>query len=105
MTEIETLLGSVDKSVISRTLALFRDRHMVHTLHDGGDGIRYELCRSQSEEQDDDAHIHFWCRRCGKTFCLEDTPVPVVKLPDGYEGESVNYMVTGLCPDCREHCN
>ena len=105
MTEIETLLGSVDKSVISRTLALFRERHLVHTLHDGGDGIRYELCHSHSEDQDDDAHIHFWCRRCGKTFCLEDIAIPAVRLPDGYEEESVNYMVTGLCPDCRKHCN
>ncbi len=101
MTEIETQLESVDKSVISRTLALFRERHMVHVLPDGGDGIRYELCRSFSDDHDDDAHIHFYCSRCGKTFCLEDIPIPEVSLPEGYEAESVNYMVTGVCPDCR----
>ena len=54
MGELEEALESVDKSVISRTLALFRERHLVHTLHDGGDGIRYELCHSHSEDQDDD---------------------------------------------------
>ena len=105
MGELEAELVSVDKSVISRTLALFREQHLVHTLHDGGNGIRYELCHSLSEETDDDAHIQVWCRNCGKTFCLEDIPTPAVKLPEGYEGESVNYMVTGLCPDCRKHCN
>lgn len=105
MGELELFLESVDKSVISRSLALFRERHLVHTLHDGGDGIRYELCHSHSEDQDDDTHIHFWCSRCGKTFCLEDIPVPAVSLPDGYRAESVNYMVTGLCPDCRKECN
>ena len=73
----------------------------VHILPDGGDGVRYELCRSCSDDHDDDVHIHFYCSRCGKTFCLEDIPIPEVSLPDGYEAESVNYMVTGLCPDCR----
>ena len=105
MGELEDVLESVDKSVISRTLALFRERHLVHTLHDGGDEIRYELCHSHSDDHDEDAHIHFWCRNCGKTFCLEDIPIPEVSLPGGYEGESVNYMVTGLCPDCRKKCN
>ena len=100
MSEVETQLESVDKSVISRTLALFRERHLVHILPDGGDGVRYELCRSCSDDHDDDVHIHFYCSRCGKTFCLEDIPIPEVSLPDGYEAESVNYMVTGLCPDC-----
>ena len=101
MTEIETQLESVDKSVISRTLTLFRERHLVHVLPDGGDGVRYELCHSCSDDHDDDAHIHFYCSRCGKTFCLEDIPIPQVSLPEGYQAESVNYMVTGLCPDCR----
>ena len=105
MTEIEDAIGSVDKSVISRTMALFRQNRLVHTLHDGGDGLRYELCHSSCDEKDDDAHIHFWCRDCGRTFCLEDIPVPAVNLPAGYEEESVNYMVTGLCPECRKKCN
>jgi Fur family ferric uptake transcriptional regulator len=104
MTEIETALESVDKSVISRTMALFREHHLVHALQ-GGDGIRYELCHSASEDHDEDAHIHFWCHNCGKTFCLEDISIPVVDLPKGYEGESVNYMVSGLCPDCCKKCN
>ncbi|MBR3744414.1 MAG: transcriptional repressor [Bacteroidales bacterium] len=101
MSEIEVQLESVDKSVISRTLSLFRERHLVHILPDGGDGVRYELCHRCSDDHDDDAHIHFYCSRCGKTFCLEDIPIPEVTLPQGYQEESVNYMVTGLCPDCR----
>lgn len=102
MGEIEDALVSVDKSVISRTMALFREHHLVHTLHGGGEGLRYELCHSHSDEQDDDAHVHFWCRSCGRTFCLEDIRTPYVNLPEGYREESVNYMVTGLCPDCRK---
>ncbi len=105
MMELEEAIGTIDKSGISRTLALFREQHLVHTLQDGGDGVRYELCHSHSDSHDEDAHVHFYCTRCRKTFCLEDIPIPDVDLPEGYAGDSVNYMVSGICPDCRKHCN
>ena len=40
LTEIETALESVDKSIISRTLAAFREHHLLHALSDGS-GVRY----------------------------------------------------------------
>lgn len=101
LTELETALGTVDKSVISRTLALFREQRLVHVLEDGSDGVRYELCHSHAEGEDDDAHVHFYCESCRKTFCLSDIPIPSVPLPQGYGEHSVNYMVKGLCPACR----
>jgi Fur family ferric uptake transcriptional regulator len=105
MMELEEAIGSIDKSGISRTLTLFREQHLVHTIQDGGDGVRYELCHSHSDDHDEDAHVHFYCTRCRKTFCLEDIPIPDIALPAGYDGESVNYMVSGICPACRKHCN
>ena len=100
LTELETALESVDKSNISRALALFREQHLVHVLEDGSDSVRYELCRSTHDEEDDDAHVHFYCERCRRTFCLENTAIPPVPLPEGYTAESVNYMVKGVCPAC-----
>lgn len=35
-------LVSVDKSGIFRSLVLFREHHLVHSLEDGDGGIRYE---------------------------------------------------------------
>ena len=99
MTEIETALESVDKSIISLTLSLFRERHLLHALSDG-DSIRYEVCHSADEAADSDRHVHFHCERCGRTFCLEQLPVPAVALPEGYEVERVEYMAHGICPAC-----
>jgi len=31
---------------------------------------------------------------------MEDTPVPLVAIPEGFRMESVNYMIKGLCPEC-----
>lgn len=100
MKELEAKIQTIDKSNIFRTLSLFKDHHLVHQLEDGNDVVRYELCLSCNEEEDDDIHVHFYCERCQHTFCLNDIPVPQVNLPVGYEQSSVNYMVKGLCPDC-----
>lgn len=100
MTELETRLETIDKSNVFRTLTAFREAHLVHALEDAGDGVRYELCHSHSKE-DDDIHVHFYCTRCHRTYCLEDTPVPPVEVPEGYEAESVSYLVRGICPECR----
>jgi Fur family ferric uptake transcriptional regulator len=100
LSELETELETIDKSNIFRALNLFRDSHFVHSIEDGGEGTRYEICHRSHDEGDDDAHVHFHCEKCHKTFCLEDIPVPAVRLPEGYAPESVNYMVKGVCPAC-----
>ena len=56
--ELEDALETIDKSVISRALSLFREQHLVHVIEDG-DSLRYELCHSHHEDHDDDAHVHF----------------------------------------------
>ena len=98
--ELEAQLETIDKSNVFRALSAFREVHLVHVLEDAGDGVRYELCHSHHEEQDDDLHVHFYCTRCHKTYCLEHTPVPSVEVPEGFSPESVSYLLKGLCPDC-----
>lgn len=99
MTEIETDLESVDKSIISRTLSAFREARLLHVLADG-ESTRYEVCHCAAEEEDTDRHVHFHCTRCGRTFCLEDLPVPAVTMPAGYRADHVNFIVEGVCPNC-----
>ena len=100
LTELEYKILSIDKSGIFRALSVFKEHHLVHVLEDGGDGVRYELCRSHDGDTDDDQHAHFYCERCRRTFCLDYIAVPQVDLPEGYEARSVNYMIKGVCPDC-----
>ena len=54
--------------------------------------------------EDDDQHVHFYCERCHRTFCLTDMPIPTVSLPAGYELHDINYMAKGLCPECSSAC-
>ena len=101
LSELEYKILSIDKSGVFRALTLFREHHLVHVIEDGGDGVRYELCHSHDgHADDDDQHVHFYCERCHRTFCLTDTPIPAVTLPAGYQLTSINYMAKGLCPEC-----
>ena len=100
MTELEERLETIDKSNVFRALTAFRDAHLVHALEDTGDGVRYELCLSHHEDEDDDVHVHFYCIKCHRTFCLHEVPVPPVTVPEEYVPESVSYLVKGICPAC-----
>ena len=100
--ELEARIKAIDKSGIFRALTLFREHHMVHVIEDGGDGVRYELCRSHDDEHDDDMHVHFFCEVCRQTYCLDNIKIPPVELPGGFVMNSVNYMVKGICPNCRD---
>ena len=99
--ELERIIGTIDKSNIFRALTLFRDKHLVHLIEDG-EGTRYELCHSHDHDHDDDQHPHFHCVRCHRTFCLDNTVIPPIPIPDGYEMHSANYIVKGICPTCRK---
>ena len=100
MTELEDRLETIDKSNVFRALTAFREAHLVHALEDTGDGVRYELCLSHHEDEDDDVHVHFYCIKCHRTFCLHEVPVPPVTVPEEYVPESVSYLVKGICPAC-----
>ncbi len=102
MKELEDTLVLIDKSNIFRALTIFRERRLVHTIEDGNGGTRYELCMSHNKSEDDDGHVHFFCERCGRTFCLSSTPLPPVLLPPGYVRHSANFLVKGLCPQCAK---
>ena len=105
LTELEYKILSIDKSGVFRALTLFREHHLVHVIEDGGDGVRSELCHSHDgHAEDDDQHVHFYCERCHRTFCLTDMPIPTVSLPAGYELHDINYMAKGLCPECSSAC-
>ena len=100
--ELEDKIGTIDKSGIFRSLILFKEHHLVHAIEDGGDGTRYELCRSHDSEHDEDAHVHFFCERCHRTFCLEKIHIPPVTLPVGYSETTANYLIKGICPQCSD---
>ena len=81
--ELEELLDTVDRSSISRTLVHFTEHGLVH------------------QHRHTDEHPHFHCRECGETICLPRMQVPDMDLPEGYKGENISYIITGICAKCQ----
>ncbi len=103
--ELERRVETLDKSSIFRTLGTFRVHGLVHVIEDGSDTVKYELCLSHDADHDDDQHVHFYCERCNRTYCLESIHIPQVTLPAGYEVHGVNYVIKGLCPHCARQAS
>jgi len=100
--QIEIELDTVDRSTISRSLALFVETGLLHVIDDGTGIPKYESCPSHHHHLSEESHAHFHCRNCGATICLESVPVPQSDLPEGYMADKISYIITGLCPKCSD---
>ena len=99
--EIEKQFDNVDRSTIFRTLKTFQDNYLIHSVDDGTGAIKYALCDDDCTCNLEDLHIHFLCNKCGQTHCLKDIPIPVLDMPDGFDYQSANFVVKGICQNCN----
>lgn len=102
--DIEKKAGEkFDRVTIYRTLQTFVEKGIIHTIPTSDNSIRYALCKDDcGEGHHHDHHIHFLCRNCGNTYCLDDVVTPAIKLPKGYATEQIEVVVEGLCKNCNE---
>lgn len=101
--DIEKKTGEkFDRVTIYRTLQSFLDKGIIHTIPTADNSIRYALCKEEcSAGHHHDDHIHFVCRDCGNTTCLDDIHVPDIKLPKGFRSQQTEVVVSGKCKDCN----
>lgn len=99
--EIELEFENVERSTIFRTLKTFQDNYLIHSVDDGSGSIKYALCDEDCTCALDDLHVHFLCSECGQTFCLRDTPIPKLNMPEGFDFTNANFVLKGICSDCK----
>ena len=101
--DLENEMLNLDKSSIFRVLTLFAEHDVVHAFEDGRGIIHYELCHHHDGEcNHSDGHLHFYCETCQQSFCLEDTPLPEIHLPEGFVPHSISFVIKGECPRCAK---
>ncbi|MCF0210097.1 MAG: transcriptional repressor [Bacteroidales bacterium] len=96
--DVEQSLPYMDRSSIFRSLKLFTEKHLLHEIDDGSGFVKYCVCHCDSSLHL--GHPHFTCVECGKTFCLSETTIPLVTLPQDYKPAEVEYIIKGYCPAC-----
>lgn len=102
LTNLEDELETIDKSTLFRTITLFHEKHLIHSIDDGSGSIKYSVCSSDCMCTIKDLHAHFYCNNCKKTFCLTSVHIPQVDLPPRFLLSSVNFVLKGLCDICNK---
>lgn len=101
LADLEERLPTVDRSTLFRTLALLTEAHLLHEIDDGSGSQKYCVCHLD-DTRHCEGHVHLTCRVCHRTFCLSNVRIPPVALPDGFVTEETEYVVKGVCKNCRE---
>ena len=102
LNDLEEDLLTIDKSTIFRTLVLFLEQHLIHSVEDGSGSLKYCVCHREGDCLPEEFHCHFFCEACRRTFCLEEVYPPVVDIPPGYSAHEIHYLLKGLCAGCRK---
>ncbi|MEO6069601.1 MAG: Fur family transcriptional regulator [Chitinophagaceae bacterium] len=91
-----------DRVTVYRTLQTFVEKGIIHTIPTEENAVLYALCKDCAEGSHHDDHVHFVCTQCHATLCLDDVVSPAFDLPAGYEAESVNVIIKGVCRNCNK---
>lgn len=98
--DLEVALYNSDRSSIFRSLKIFQERKVVHSIDDGSGRVKYAVCAEGCNCGPEDLHYHFYCTKCSFTYCLLDSPVPSVQLPPKFRMLQANMVIKGLCDKC-----
>ena len=100
--DIEKKAGEkFDRVTVYRTLQVFVEKGIIHTIPTADNSVLYALCKDCREGHHHDDHVHFVCSNCNKTICLDDIVSPQIQLPDGYTPHNVQVVINGVCKDCN----
>ncbi len=104
--DIEQFFGkSYDRVTLYRTLKTFLDSGLIHKVLDDEGGMKYAMCSPECNEtaqhKHHHDHVHFKCKNCGETNCLDQIIIPSFNLPKGYSKSEMNLLVQGICASCN----
>ncbi|MBK8503217.1 MAG: transcriptional repressor [Saprospiraceae bacterium] len=100
--DIEHNITGIDRITLYRILKTFEESGLVHSVADGSGKTKYALCSHEcSGGNHHDNHLHFYCRVCDTTTCMDHVKLPAVRLPQDYQVEEMRFVVAGVCKDCH----
>ncbi len=100
--DIEGQLAKIDRITLYRTIKSFENKGLIHQAVDNSGKAKYALCRqASSAKKHEHQHAHFHCTKCNNTICLEEVSIPPISIPQEYQLEDSQLLLTGLCADCK----
>jgi Fur family ferric uptake transcriptional regulator len=88
-----------DRVTFYRSLKTLEEKDIIHRviLHDST--VKYAINREALPQGD---HAHFHCLKCDSVTCLETALPAPSGLPAGFSVDSVDVLLEGTCPECKQ---
>lgn len=98
----ERLPAKMDRVTLYRILQSFESQGLIHKVPDDQLANKYALCDHQHDKMHahTDNHAHFKCQACGETICLEQSAIPQIHIPQGFQVAERFLLLSGLCKAC-----
>jgi Fur family transcriptional regulator, ferric uptake regulator len=97
----EKIANTYDRVTLYRTLHSFEEKGLIHKITDPDGVLKFALCSSKcSSHIHFDGHVHFKCKKCNKTFCLDHVKIPSVAISGEYQIDKISFLAEGVCKDC-----
>lgn len=94
----QRLNGNFDRTTFYRSFKTLEDSGIIHKIIVDDQHVKYGFSDSRNVQM---PHIHFYCKQCGKVFCMEqDFTLP--KLPVGFSTEDAEVIIKGNCKTCQQ---
>lgn len=101
LADLEEHFSQSDRTTLYRTLKTFLEYGLAHQIHDESGSTKYALCAENCTcSYPDDLHVHFYCTGCQNTFCFTEMKIPSFNLPNKFQPDHGNFVITGRCPNC-----
>lgn len=93
-----------NRVTIYRVLRDLEEKGLIHRIFDVAGTAKFALCNHSActTHKHHDEHLHFNCTICNHVFCIESIGIPLIKMPEGFEIESLNLTATGVCKNCKQ---
>lgn len=102
LNDLERAMAPSDRITLYRTLKTFEEKGLVHSIDDGSGATKYALCEKDCDGgSHHDLHVHFYCNVCKETFCLPNTRIPDIALPEHFIRQEMNLVIKGTCEQCN----
>ncbi|CAN7220458.1 Fur family transcriptional regulator [Pseudoduganella sp. LjRoot289] len=90
---------ALDAVTLYRVLEWLTENGIAHRIAGADQVWRFSAGSGQQNHE----HAHFQCNKCDAVTCFNDVPLPArVKMPAGFVGEKVDFLIKGICPRCSK---
>lgn len=99
----EELKNKFDMATIYRTLNTFVENNIIHQVPLDAKTSYYALNNNpEIKESPHKEHVHFVCKKCSHTFCLDEVLLQNIILKKNFKLDSLKIIAEGICGSCNE---